>query len=112
MVQAGRLRHVVTIEKNSGSTRDSVGGSSPSWVPLEPDVRAEVKFHPGRTYQSAGQDRSSSIYKVTLHESPVTVLIAPHEYRLIWNGKTLLVDSVGDPEGQDRDIVLMCRLRT
>jgi SPP1 family predicted phage head-tail adaptor len=102
-IQAGKLRHLIVIQKKSTS-RDSCGGELPaSWVPFA-SVRASVEPLQGREYTSASGDKAEATTRFRLrHLSGVTASM-----RVLFEGRVFqLVSPPIDPNMQHRELHLM-----
>jgi len=106
-MKAGRLRQRVTLEGVTTS-QNTYGEAVPTWAtvatvwaevtPLMAQVREQVAA-------VANQISSRTPYQVRLR---YRTGLQPSTHRVVWEGKTLEVEAVMDPEGRKRELVLMC----
>lgn len=102
-IQAGKLRHSITIQAKS-TARDACGGELPaSWVTFA-TVRASVEPLQGREYMSASGERAEATTRFRLRYLPgVTASM-----RVLFEGRVfVLVSPPIDPNMQHRESHLM-----
>lgn len=108
-MRAGDLRDQVVIEQVA-TTFDAAGGPVETWTTLA-TVWASVlpqKYTTGveALVQALGRESVATTYTVTIYwRSDVTEL-----RRLTWNGKTLDIKRVIDPDGRRTWLELMCEV--
>ena len=103
-MQAGKLRERVTIQEEV-VTRDSFGAEVNPWVDAAA-VWASVR--PGasgeRFISAADQVQATITHTVRIRYRSG---LSPKQ-RLHWDGKYLGIQSVVDPDGRKRELVLLC----
>lgn len=104
-MQSGRLRHRVTIQRQT-VTRDAYGGEVVTWGTLA-EVWALCLPLTGREryVSAAAQELSDLSYGVRIrHRTDVDP-----KMRVVWGTKVLDIQSVQDPTGRGAELVLLCR---
>jgi len=103
-MQAGKLRHRVTIQQKS-VTQNSYGEEIVTWAELA-TVWASVEDLSGREFYEARQVPAAEVTtRVRIrYRSDVEPTM-----RIVHGGRTLEIVFVLDPEGRRRETVLMCR---
>lgn len=104
-MEAGRLRHRITIEERSGST-DSMGQVTYTWSTLA-TVWAQVRMAgAGERFVSGADTELAQVsHRINIrYRDDVTTL-----NRVIHDGRTLDIHSAIDPEGRQREMLLLCR---
>lgn len=103
-MQAGKLRERVTIQQEV-VTRDSFGAEVNPWVDVA-TVWASVR--PGssgeRFLTAADQMQATITHTVRMRWRDG---LGP-KLRLLWEGKLLGIQSVVDPDGRKRELVVLC----
>lgn len=111
-LDAGRLRHLVTVEEYDGSTgafNEPEWGDDAHWR-VKYVCRAAVDPISGREYYAAGQEGSAVTHKVRLrYHAGITPAM---RLRLGEAGRRLEILSVIDWEERHESLLLMCRERT
>jgi SPP1 family predicted phage head-tail adaptor len=109
-MQAGRLRHLVRLQKQVFAP-DSQGGYTNSWTEID-EVHAEVVQGGGVEIMHAGQLETTSSYQVKMRWNPD---FTPAQ-RIIWidgdDLRILDVTSVSNPDGRHREMVISAIERT
>lgn len=103
-MQAGRLRERVTIQQQSVS-RDSYGAEIVTWADVA-TVWASVlpKASAERFIVGAAQDLAKISHAVRIR---YRTGITP-KMRVSWGGRFLYVQTVTDPDGRERELILLC----
>ena len=102
-MEAGRLRHRVTLSSGS-STIDSFGQSTVTWTAFA-TVWADVRDVMGREYFEARQQEAIRWTRIVLrHRSDVT-----NETRVTFGSQVYDVDSVLLDPTRRRQLTLMCK---
>jgi SPP1 family predicted phage head-tail adaptor len=99
-MEAGRLRHQVTIQRKT-STTDTYGGPIDVWEDVA-TVWAAVEPMQGRELVNAQATNSETTTKITTRYTAVTTAD-----RIIFEGKFYNLQSVIDPELRHRELVIM-----
>lgn len=105
-MQAGRLRHSVTLQSPSG-TRDAVGERATTWADVA-TVPADVSPLSGREEFLAAQRQASTTHKLTLRYSSQIAAIDA-SWRVQYGSRIFTIDE--PPRNTDergREIILMC----
>lgn len=101
-MQAGRLRHRVTLQQGT-ETLGAAGDVSRTWTDVA-TVWGEVRPMSGREREIAGQLQSEETHTVRIrYRADVTP-----QMRLSWGGGTLHVVSVSADWTNARELVLRC----
>lgn len=103
-MQAGRLRERVTIQRQS-VTRDDYGGEVIAWVNVK-TVWASIlpRSSAERFISGSAQELSKISHTVRVrYRSGITP-----KMRLAWGSRVLYVETITDPDGRRRELVLMC----
>lgn len=101
-IQAGRLRHRVTIQSRT-EARDSVGQPIATWADVA-TVWADIRDVSGREYLTAGADRAEVSTKIVIrHRTDVDATC-----RVVHGSDTYDVRASLDPDGRRRMLQLMC----
>jgi SPP1 family predicted phage head-tail adaptor len=102
IMQAGRLRHRITLQEER-PTRDSYKAEVLGWVDVA-TVWAAVEPLRGREYFSAQQVNSEVSHRVTIrYRSGVTSAM-----RVLFGSRVLQIDGVINVNEQNRELQLMC----
>ena len=104
-MQAGRLREQVAIQQES-VTRDEYGAEVIAWVGVA-TVWASIlpKASGERFLSGAAQLQAEITHTVRIrYRSGITA-----KMRLLWGSRYLEVETITDPDGRKRELVLMCR---
>lgn len=109
MIEAGRLRHRVTIER-ANETQDGLGQAVSTWVAFAQRVPALVEELSGRELWNAQQIQADLTMSVSLRWLDGV----KSKMRLIWHDKagdrTLSIEvPPRNPDGRKRDMVLLCK---
>lgn len=107
MIQAGKLRQRVTLQRLTDTTNDYNEVVS-DWSTLG-SVRASIEPLTGREYMAGSGEESEVTARVRMRATPVTCGLTPND-RLI-SGCDIVYDivSVIDPWEYGREVQLMCR---
>ncbi len=101
-MQAGKLRHLVTIEERRDA-RDDEGAIVPRWGAVR-DAYAQIEGLSGREYFQALSAQSSTSHRVRIRYADG---VKPQQ-RLRLGGRVLNIDSVNDPDGRRKELLLLC----
>ena len=102
-MEAGKLRHRVTIQEKPTVTRDGFGGEVPGWTEVD-TVWAAVEplggreFLEGRSLEAIVDTRIRIRYRTGLVPS----------MRVVWGSHTYGIQAVIEPKSAHREIHLMC----
>lgn len=105
-MRAGRLRHRVTIQHRTLG-QDDAGALVETWATTAV-VWADVRTVGGgeRLQPGIEQTVATMQHQVTIRRHPTTIL--PSQ-RVIWQGRTLEITSVQEPDNRQRLVLLMCQ---
>lgn len=96
----GELRHRITLE-SPAETPDEGGGRAIAWQTAA-TVWARIESAAGKELARAGEIEPQTLYRITIrHRSGVSAAM-----RAQWNGKTIGITSVYDPDGRGVALVL------
>ena len=103
MIQAGRLRHRVTLQSKA-ATRDSYGGETITWVDLA-TVWAECLPLTGREFLAARAEVAETLIKIRIRwRADVSTTC-----RAVWEGNTYDIEAALDTGGRHEELMLMCK---
>lgn len=107
-MQAGQLRERIAIEAMT-VVADGMGGETPTWATVA-TVWGRVRVQMGQEQfaSAAGQVQGVISHKVNLRARSGGVTLT-NRHRLLWDGRRLEIITIGDPEGRQREQVVMCR---
>ncbi len=100
MIEAGKIRHRVTIRQPSNTATDGYESDTYSdlatvWMSIEP-----LK---GRELLEARAQLSSQSFRLRMrYRSGITV-----RHQLLWNSETYRIESISNPEGRNIKLVLL-----
>lgn len=98
----GRLRHRVTLEEKTQAP-DAAGGFAESWTPVA-TMWAAIEGRGGRESPQAEQIAGGERFLLRIRwRADVTAAL-----RVIWGARVLAIDSVTDPDGRRRFLLLDC----
>ena len=101
-MRAGRLRHKIIIEENTGG-RSARGGRTDTWTAFL-TVRASVQPLSGRELIAAAQSHAALSHKVVIrHVDGITPAM-----RVNHGGRKLKIDSIINVNEAGRELHLMC----
>lgn len=104
-MQAGRLREQVTIQQQSVS-RDEYGAEVIAWADVATVWASVLPRASGERFVTgAVQVQAEISHAVRIRYR--TGLTA--KMRLLWESRYLYIETIADPEGRTRELVLMCR---
>jgi len=107
-MQAGRLRHRVTIQKPSTSaTTDSVGEPTTPWVAVMTDYPAEVAPVSTGERHIAAQNHMLITHRVTLRYCSALSAI-DNSWRIVFDGRYLPIEGVRNLGEDNRSMELVC----
>ena len=89
-MNAGNLRHRITIERNAEVVDPLTGYHTSGWSPLLEDVPAQWLAGPGREYLAGEALRSAVSGRFKVRWSPATMSITAGD-RVLWDGRTMEV---------------------
>ncbi len=104
-MNAGRLRHRVTVQQKSVA-RTSSGAENVTWTNVG-TFWARVQPLQGREYMEGRAQASDISTRILLRFQPGTTFT--DAMRATWDGHTYQVVSVIEPDEARRELVLMCR---
>lgn len=103
-MQSGRLRHRVTIQEQA-VIRNSYGEEIVTWVDVATVWASVLPGSSGERFlASASREQATATHTVRIR---YRAGLNP-KMRLIWDGRTLNIESIIDPDGRRRDLVLLC----
>ena len=102
-MQAGKLRHRVTIQQNT-PTRDSFGAEVESWSDVT-TIWAAVEPLQGREFFDAQAVNPETTTRIRIRYRSGIV----PEMRVAWGSHTYDIQSVIEPESNRRELHLLCR---
>lgn len=107
-MRAGRLRHVVQLQRNSPVASNSLNEPTDNWITLA-TVRAAIEPLSGKEFIAAQQVQSDLTHRITIRYFAGLT----SKDRLSWteNGVTRLFDIKAPPidrEERHREMALMC----
>jgi SPP1 family predicted phage head-tail adaptor len=105
VLHAGRLRHVLTLQRENAS-QDANGESVPSWTNVSTGVWGEILFVNGSEQTQAGQTVATNSVTITVRKRS-DVTITP-QHRWLWNGKVFNIISAVDPTGIGEELICQC----
>lgn len=101
-MNAGKLRHRITIEHDTGTTPDAAGHRQPAWTSFAV-VWAECRQLSGREHYLTHQVMPLATHRIRMRYLPgVTTAM-----RVVWKERTLNVLDVDDLEGRNIEHVLL-----
>jgi SPP1 family predicted phage head-tail adaptor len=104
MMEAGRLRHKITIEQKQ-ITRDAQGGEIVTWITFAAGVWTDAQPLRGREYVTLRAAQADiSIRFAMRYLAGVNPAM-----RVIWGGNPYEIVDVIDVGGRRRELELMCR---
>lgn len=107
-MQAGNLRHRVTIQRQTEGAVDSLGEPACTWEPVAIDIWASVEPLSGKAFMDAKQAQSEVSHRVRLrYRDGITA-----DMRVIHSGRRLHIDAVLNIGERNREMHLMCIERT
>jgi len=109
MLRAGDLRDRVEVQEDQGTEKDQYKQPIPDWQTVETRW-ANVSGLSGREYWQAQQAQAETTYRVEMRYSARLAALGS-KARLVWDGKTLEVESVIDPDGLKERLLLMCHMQ-
>ncbi|MGL4513826.1 MAG: head-tail adaptor protein [Lacipirellulaceae bacterium] len=105
MLPAGALRSVVDLLER-GEALDEAGQPRDEWVPVLEGVRAEVLFVSGLEGRRGERTEGVASWRVRCRYLAGVTSAMRVQVR---GGPLLDVDSVGDPEGLRRELLMECK---
>lgn len=109
-MQAGKLRQRVEIQTLT-TTQDGYGEMVESWATLATvwgEMRPSLRATREAFGASVEQRSARTTYECKLRYKAG---LDPYRTRLVWDGRTFDVESVMDPDGRTRELVLLCYVR-
>jgi SPP1 family predicted phage head-tail adaptor len=101
--RAGKLRHRVSIERRSTSFDADLGQAAGTWAEWK-SVFAEVKDLSGRELERARQIVAEATVSIDIRY--LTGLLTTD--RIKFDGRTLQIGAVLDPENRKHDMLVVC----
>jgi len=107
-MQAGQLRERIAVEAMT-VVADGMGGETPTWATVT-TVWGRVRVQLGQEQFSSAAEQVQGVisHKVNLRAKAGGVTLT-NRHRLVWDGRRLEIVTIGDPEGRQREQVVMCR---
>jgi SPP1 family predicted phage head-tail adaptor len=106
MVRAGKLRHRVALQNNTG-TADSAGQVSESWTTYS-TVYGEV-IDTGGVEKVRGQQVDATISALVRIRYPASGTFPTAEHRVSWNSRIFNIQTVQRKDTHERELWLLCR---
>ena len=103
-MQAGNLRHRVTIQQVT-ETRDDMGGVTQTWSTFAANLHAEIAPLSGRELLLARQVNAETTHRIRLR---YRAGITP-KMRVLFGSRIFAIESVLDTEERGIEVVLLCR---
>lgn len=108
-MRAGRLRHVVTLERQS-ATKDSFGEVVDTWTTLgPPTVRAAKQPLNGKEYFAAGGENSEVTTRFRMRYQ-TAIADLNNSDRLVHGSDIYDIESVINQDGRNIELIIMCKL--
>lgn len=105
-MQAGRLRHRVTLQTPGTPTKNSVGEDLPAWDTVA-TLWAAIEAVGGREFVASGGIRTEGTHLITIrYRTGVTPAM-----RIVWGSRTFAVEAARDPDGRRWTLELQCSER-
>lgn len=104
-MQAGKLRHVVELQRQSGTTLDSHGDTVPIWVTLA-TVRACVWPLSGREFVAALTAQAELTTRIEIR-ARADLALTPKD-RVKWGSRLFDIRHIVDIGGRGREWHLLC----
>lgn len=104
-MRAGRLRHVITVQRQS-DTKNGYGERVNTWTTLV-TTRGSIEPILGREFLSQSGERAEITTKITIRYSSGNAGINPYD-RISADGETYKIHSILNTQNRDRELVLMC----
>ena len=104
-IARGRKRHLVSLSNPGTPMPDGEGGSTSAPVPLDPPTMyAEIKPATARDLErnTAGTVMATASHLITMDYHPGVTT----QTRIAFNGRTLLVTGVANPEERNVELIL------
>jgi len=103
-MQAGNLRHRVTIQQVT-ETRDDMGGVTQTWSTFAASLHAEIAPLSGRELLLARQVNAETTHRIRLR---YRAGITP-KMRVLFGSRIFAIESVLDTDERGIEVVLLCR---
>lgn len=102
-IEAGKLRHRVTIQKPVLSDPTSTGQRDTTW-PEFAKAWTEITSLQGREYEGVRQINVTATHKIHMRYRPDILTT----YRVQWGTRILSINAVVDPDNRRRELFLYC----
>lgn len=107
-MQAGKLRHRITIQKPSTSTtRDAVGEPTTPWVDVVTDYPAGVAPVSTGERHVAAQNHMAISHRVTVRYC-TDIAAIDNSWRVVFEGRYLPIEGVRNLDERNRTLELVC----
>ena len=103
-MRAGRLRHNVTIQQDTGSVRDASGHPTPSWTTLV-QCPASVEPLSGQEFWTAQQMAAGVTHRVRIRYYPGIT----SQMRVLHRNRYLNIEAVRNLDERDIELELLCK---
>lgn len=104
-MNAGKLRHRITIQQQQESTKDSYGALVESWLDVAASIWASVEPLSGREFYAAQQVNSETTTRITIRYRSGVI----SKMRAVYGERIYDILSVIDPEERHIEMQLMCK---
>lgn len=102
MIAAGKLRHLVTLQRKTVSGKDAMGGEVYTWTDVAIE-RADVRPANARELVANDQRQAETLVQIDLRYRADVV----PEWRVLWQGRPYDIRSVLDMDGRGRHLRLL-----
>lgn len=103
-MQAGKLRHYVTVQTYEATGVDNRGNRTGAWEPLFEKVPCEIVTLAGKELEMARAIVAQANVKIRMRYLPG--LSARHQ--ITWQGRTFHIGAIDNVEQRNRELVLTC----
>ena len=103
-MRAGTLRHAITVQQDTGTSRGSMGSHVESWVTFA-NRRASIAPLQGRERYEA-----HALAATVTHEVRMRYLngIEPKKFRILFGNRVFDIQAIVNSEERNREMVLLC----
>ena len=101
-MRAGRLRHRVTIERNTNSTPNDNGQVKPNWQTVYTRWAA-IRPLRGKEYEEAHQMKAIETHEITLRYVPIT-----RKDRIRYGSRIFNIESVINVGERNKELLCRC----
>jgi len=107
-MRSGLLRHRVTVQEKSGTTRNSRGKLVPTWSAKYDRIPASVETPTGREFEQIRQLVGTATDIVTIrYYADVT-----REHRIVFGSRVLTIGHINNVDNRDITLILTCTEET